>query len=680
MVAATIDGAQQTFPLSYDASDLATLEAALLTSSNLLNTSNATIPGDIAKGPFTSLVVPASYAPSTGAVAASGYSTVIVGETAGPITVRGGGDTGSGGQTVIAGDAGLNFTSSDSTNTEVVAGGGNSNIDLGASSGQNQVYLADGNNTVTTGGGAATVDAGVGNNTIFSAYLVGQTATFMDIVEGSDNITLARPNYQNTISYIYVGSLDGGTNTASATVTSSYVYPYIGQRYSPLGEIYFQSSSNRPSSVDGGTSGSDTLLGGSGGGYFAGGDFGNNILIGGSAPVTLFGGGTYSYFHFTATGYGNFLEGSTVGSDSLSAGNGTSNVLYARADNDTMLGGSGSSLFEVAGADTVNLASGNDTVAIGPATMGEVDTAHAYITGGSGETLVYGGGNASTLTASTGSDTVFANAGGGVFAGGSAGSNILVGGAGAVTLSAAGAGNYLQGSITGADSLVGGSASSVTMVAEAAGDTVVGGSGNNTIDLIGAADTVNLGSGAATVQVNTGGYVAGGSGSLYFVGGSAASTVMGGAGTETIFAGSGGGYFTAGASGGANVMIGGSGAATLVGSAGAYIKGNYAAVADLLQAGGGNETLAAGLGADTMVAGTGADVFSFTNDLAGQGYTIIGYTTGDALYVRSQADISAALASATVSGGSTAVLLADGSRVTLKGFTGGLTASNFAHA
>jgi hypothetical protein len=635
---ATLDAAQQSLAINADAQDYAAFYAATLINNASLNA--ATFPGDTAASPFQNLVVPAG-----------AFATVAIGNTSEIATVTGGG-LASGTQTILASDSGLFFTSADATNTILFSGGGNSNISFAGATGQDQIFLAAGNNTVTSGAGATTIDAGTGANAISTG---GGPTTLL--VEGQDSITLS-----GGLAGIYVGPLGGEPDNASAVV-------YGNTAQTTASTIYFQGDGTHASTVFGGTSGNDTILAGAAGGVFFGGSGGNNQLEGGTGAVTFVGGGS-----------GDYLVGSTNGADSLVAGSGNNVVLYAQSNNDTLVGGTGTAIFEIAGNDTVHLRSGSATVAAGPGAGRTTDNAHAFVTGGSGDLLLYGGANASTVTAGAGSDTVFANAGGGVFGGGAAGGNILIGGLGAVTLTAAGSTSYLQGASQGGNALSGGTGANVALVALASGDTVQGGSGNDTIDALGN-DTVILGSGAATVQAAKGVLVTGGSGSLFFVGGDSASTVLGGAGTETIFTGAGGGDFTA-TSTGANVLIATGNAATLVGAAGSYLQGNAsAAVANFLEAGAGNETLAAGLGADTLAGNAaGTEAFNFLAAAANQTYTITNFHAGDTLFMPDQTTITYALAHQVTAGNTTTLSLADGTTILIQGATMPLTASAFGHA
>jgi Ca2+-binding RTX toxin-like protein len=663
-VTATVGGSGHNISLNFDGKDLATYYATALTNGLVLDP--ATEPDGPSVGTVPYLVVPVAYSGSS-VVSGSGYDSIIIGSTTHAVTLTGGGVADPVGQTVIASDGGLDFTASDSTNEKIIAGGGNNDISLAGSSGSNQVYLSAGSNTIVAGSGPTSIDAGIGANSIFA----GSGGTRI-AVEGRDSIQLA-----GGVSSVYVGAYYGGPDVASALV-------YGATNPAIVSTIYFEGDGLNASTVFGGTSGSDIFNVGAGGGYFMAGSGGNSKLYGGSGAVTLVGGGD-----------GDYLVGGTSGADSLNAGNGKVVIVYAKVSGDTLTGGSSpysSAIFQVAGADTVNLGAGAATVAAGPAydpstgTLASVDISHAYITDGTGTLLFEGGANASTVTSGAGAETIFANAGGGVFTGGTDGNNLMIGGVhagdGAVTLTAAGNGNYLQGSADGGDQLNGGSGTNVAIVtqsSETKGDLVNTGSGNDTVDLLGGQDTVNIGSGQTTVNVSTGTSVNGGLGSLYFVGGSAASTVIGGAGTETIFGNAGGGYFTAGPYGG-NVLIGGTGAATMVGGgSGDYLEGysGPGGPADLLKAGTGNETLVAGTGADTLVGdSTGSDVFSFVYAAANQSYTInsfhVGPTSSDTLYFLNSADEQAALNSYTTVSGSGVMTLADGTKITLTGYTGSI--------
>jgi Ca2+-binding RTX toxin-like protein len=250
--------------------------------------------------------------------------------------------------------------------------------------------------------------------------------------------------------------------------------------------------------------------------------------------------------------------------------------------------------------------------------------------------------------------------------------------------------NYLQGNSNGGDVLAAGPAQAATIVSEGPGDTVDTGAGKAIVLLSGTSgtDTVNLSSGASTVSITGAahGLLTGNTGSLLFIGGSSSSTVIGGTGTETLYGGAGGGYFTAG-SAGPNVLVGGAGAATLTGAPGSYVQGDdeVTSTPDKLIAGLGNETLAGGTGNDTMVGSpSGTDAFTFISANLNQTYEVLGYHTGDLLYLRSAADVNNALTSQsnqnTFYGQATVLNLGDGTKIYLTGFSGALTNSDFGHS
>jgi Ca2+-binding RTX toxin-like protein len=165
-------------------------------------------------------------------------------------------------------------------------------------------------------------------------------------------------------------------------------------------------------------------------------------------------------------------------------------------------------------------------------------------------------------------------------------------------------------------------------------DTVVGSTGDATINAVaGSAEVrsgtgslqLNVGDSALTVLGGTGPVTVNGTGfgnilmfsgasPVFFSGGSDASTVVAGAGADTVFANAGGGQFWGGDGG--TLFIGGSGVSTAVGGAGSNTLFGGSSGRDLLVAGqgpstviGANGNIIAGLGAsrDVLVAGAGSE-------------------------------------------------------------------------
>ena len=172
--------------------------------------------------------------------------------------------------------------------------------------------------------------------------------------------------------------------------------------------------------------------------------------------------------------------------------------------------------------------------------------------------------------------------------------------------------------------------------------------------------------------------VTGGSGGLTFVNSDGVSTLTGGTGSALVYDQPGG---TVEFSGGSsfNEFVAGAGAETIYAA--------YATGSNLFFAGAGNVTLVAGSGADTMVAGSG----SATMYGGGGGNSfefVAGTSSGTSAGAVTIADfgssasnqialvgygpnaVQAALATATVSGGSTYITLPDNTSIALLGVNG----------
>ncbi len=237
-----------------------------------------------------------------------------------------------------------------------------------------------------------------------------------------------------------------------------------------------------------------------------------------------------------------------------------------------------------------------------------------------------------TVTGGTGSVTVFGGSESGGFQGGSAGHNLLVGGADLAPY----AGGHVQtpGQTSGYED----PPAPVTLVGGGDGDLLVSAGTDN-----GAPNVLIAGAGAETLTGSgstarafffdgTGADIlALGSGYSVVTAGSGAETISGGAGTAAIFAG-----------GGADLILGGTGA-------------------DYVQAGTGNATLFAGAGADLVGAVRGQ---------SGGSLVLSGFRVGtDRLDLQGYGSGRSGIADSQVAGGSTALTLVDGTRITLLGVT-----------
>ena len=298
---------------------------------------------------------------------------------------------------------------------------------------------------------------------------------------------------------------------------------------------------------------------------------------------------------------------------------------------------------------------------------------------------------------------------------GRSGQSIVAGDGGLVFAAAAGSGAVVAGD--GANQLFITGTSSAwnvalgngrnTVLASAGADSFAAGSGQNlyflgngtSAVLSEGADTIVGGAGAATVNVIGAGALAfAGSGGLTFSASAGISTVVGGAGSIAVNAGPGGGLFFGGAAG-RNAISAGAGQATLVGGGANDVLSAAGAASDLLAAGSGAETLTgagstgantyfagtgpdlvmagtgvsaivAGTGNGSLVAGGGADLFVVSNGHAGGADTISGFSAGlDFLSLQGYAAgaVQTAEQAATISGGSLLLALPDGTRLTFLG-------------
>ncbi len=262
--------------------------------------------------------------------------------------------------------------------------------------------------------------------------------------------------------------------------------------------------------------------------------------------------------------------------------------------------------------------------------------------------------------------------------------------------------------------LAGGNAT--TTISDSATDTavLVSGAGNNVINSTGT-DTVDAGSGSDTVFASgTLASVAGGTGNLVFVAGNGNYVAGGGGGSDTLYGGNGADTLTGG-SGANSIIVAGFGNTSLSGGGGnsALMFGGQAS-STFTGSGGGNDTLVGGNGAnvfnmtggdiafggangpDTFNSGTGsalvvegagattvnlgggsltafdgtaADNYTASQALGGS-VEIVGFKAADHLTLTggfTQADVSAALSSATTNAAGTALTLSNGTNIELFG-------------
>lgn len=229
-----------------------------------------------------------------------------------------------------------------------------------------------------------------------------------------------------------------------------------------------------------GGAGDDVLDGGTGDDKLYGGE-GNDTLIGGSGNDYLDGGaGNDTVDYSSATSGVNVNLGKTSAQNTGGAGTDTirnvENVIGSDY-NDSLRGNSAANVLAGgAGNDTLRGEAGNDQL------YGDAGNDHLH--GGSGDDYLDGGEGNDTLHGGSGNDVLLGGAGNDLLKGGD-GNDILDGGDGNDILEG-GKGNDILRASAGNDIMKGGQGDDVFDFANArAGHvyTVVGGSGNDTIDL-----------------------------------------------------------------------------------------------------------------------------------------------------------------------------------------------------
>ena len=287
--------------------------------------------------------------------------------------------------------------------------------------------------------------------------------------------------------------------------------------------------------------------------------------------------------------------------------------------------------------------------------------------------------NATAMTANT---VVGATAGVTYYgATGSSGEILLDGGPSLVVGAATGAGNYtVVGTGSGSNTIFAGSGTD--LIATGTGTSLVGlGSGANTVTSQGA-DTILGGTGTGVIYgAGASQAVFGGSGSLIFVGGAGLATVVTNATTPTVlFGGAGGTIDLFGASSG-NILAASSGNETLQGANGTGANVFFGGTGTSALVGGtGNDLFIAGKGASVITGGGGANTFEFVAGATGGATDFItdfGTSSANRVLLSGYNSTTAAvLNTATVSGGSTTITLADSTKVQFVGVTN-LAASSF---
>ena len=350
-----------------------------------------------------------------------------------------------------------------------------------------------------------------------------------------------------------------------------------------------------------------------------------------------------------------------------------------------VIGGIGRLLFtnNAAGTETITLGGGFNIINLGTAI-------NALVATGDGLNNISVGGNGTILGGSGGTNIFFGSS----VAGDS--SQILSQGANDTVV--AGAGNAAV-SVRGTNAVVYGNSGTLTVTDQGLNDTVVAGTGNNTITSSASGgvyalngqsvitanigpDTIYAGTGVSTIFSNSASDVVfGGSGGFEFVGQGNVSTIQAATGSVSVFGSSGSNItFTGSGAGGASIKAGG-GSETI--NASGTSKSLYASGGGGLAqitGGSGNDTIYTGTGNNTLTGGGGTNLFVAANGSSGGNDLITDFNTGDYVFLlgygSSPQVITNALATATVSGGSTTITLADATKITFAGVSS-LSAANF---
>jgi hypothetical protein len=363
---------------------------------------------------------------------------------------------------------------------------------------------------------------------------------------------------------------------------------------------------------------------------------------------------------------GQFLQASSLGNDTLIAGNGAGDTLYAGDGVDTLIGGTGGDTFVegglAAGSVIQGNGSGNTLDTVGDLTRLSISGVQTL---DFSDTITLNADQLAGFSAVQGSGTIdAASAGAYSLAGKSTASITLtaVSNAGTALIGDNANGEILNASASGNDTLEAGNGAGDVLIAGTGVDTIIGGTGGDTFELLGGFGNPGGLAAGSSIQGNGSGNVLDAFGDLsgvtisgvqtlditnlgvlpglgagYAISLNAAamsgfSTIIGSEGVGTIDAATGGVFDLSGKSTGNITLTALSNAGTtLIGdNAGGETLNASASGNDTLQAGSGNgDNINGGGGQDTLVAGSGQ------NDIliAGTGNTdMIAGSGGDWLF------------------------------------------------
>jgi Ca2+-binding RTX toxin-like protein len=245
--------------------------------------------------------------------------------------------------------------------------------------------------------------------------------------------------------------------------------------------------------------------------------------------------------------------------------------------------------------------------------------------------------------------------------------------------------------------------SDATVTVAGSQDLVVGAQALSNLIVTGSSDTVVGGSGAETINALSNTLLFGGTGPISFAGGVGASTIIGASGgTEQVTNGAGGVLFSAGA-GNSSTVTSGAGFATIFGGANSVVNFVGSLNGAVLVGADGNETLNAagssttnlfsggvggnvsmvggsgndgfliGSGSDTMGGGAGSNSFAFFSAATGGAHDYItDFSPSDSLFLLGYTPAQSAsslLSAATVDSSGVTLTLSDSTKITFTNLT-----------
>lgn len=357
-----------------------------------------------------------------------------------------------------------------------------------------------------------------------------------------------------------------------------------------------------------------------------------DVFTAGGGFETYISGGGADTLHAVSDDFLEFLSGAALAASTINGGAGNNTLeLYGSFDLGTAdlanLGGIGTLIID----DPVS--ADHDTLVLG----GGLTAVTSVVLEGNATTMLDASGLGGTLVFNVYGehDTVLGGSGTNTFIGGEGG-GVFVGGGGTNIFEANGAGLTMQG----------GSGINIYELGYVYGHVAVNGTGSDNVLSFandGGLTSVNLNTGTATfnygygtVTLNDVQVINGGSGGDDYIAGAAGYTINGGPGHNTLDLSATSGHDTINLDVGYDVH----GGVTDTLSGIEVVKGN--AAGDVFTAGAEGATFVSGGGADTLSGGSGMDVFEFSSVAALSSSTIIGGSGGhDAIALSGSFDLQA---------------------------------------